>query len=70
MVTLPAVALCVPRIASTALTSAGTRAADGIVEVIGHLQGLAETRRLGQPWPQQMETHGKTAATITLGVRA
>ena len=47
--------------------AAGTRAADGIVEVIGYLQGLAETPRLGQPWPQQMETHGKTAATITPG---
>jgi hypothetical protein len=32
-----------------------TRAADGVVVVIRHLRDRAETRRLGQPWPQQME---------------
>ena len=47
--------------------SAGMRAADGVVVVIRHLRGRAETRRRGPPWPQQMEPHGKTAAPITPG---
>ncbi len=48
---------------------AGTRAADGVVVVIGYLQGRAETPEAGPIRSPSMkrETQAKTAATVTPG---